>query len=114
MDTKKSFSWCGIGDVSQPRLAPGIEANHMWLLKSKGAQVRVFSSFSQLGIMPSQIVAIRLRRSSSPPHSGGLTIVPSGTLFAVQFVSMMALKVLEVAHLLAASSPTLESRPALP
>mgnify|MGYP006196954785 CR=1 FL=1 len=32
-------------------VAPGIEANHMWLLKSKSAQVSVFSSFSHFRVV---------------------------------------------------------------
>jgi hypothetical protein len=41
-------------------------------------------------------------------------IMPYMVLFDAVFVSTMALKVLEEAHFLAASSPTLESHPSSP
>ena len=31
-------------------VVPGIEANPVWVIKSKSTQIRVFSSFLQLGI----------------------------------------------------------------
>jgi hypothetical protein len=46
-----------------------------------------------------------------PNSPGGLTMVPSMTLFNVIFVSTMALRVLENTHLVPASSPTLEPHP---
>jgi hypothetical protein len=68
----------------------------------------------KLGTVPSFGVTTRLRRSSSPPHSRGLMIVPSHALFIVRFDSTMALKVLVHTHSVAASSPTLESHPSSP
>jgi hypothetical protein len=60
------------------------------------------------------VVEIGLLKSASLHHSGGLEIGPSVILFNVPFVSTMALKALEKAHLLTASSQTLESRPSSP
>ena len=47
-------------------------------------------------------------------HSITKISIPSITLLDARFVSTMALKVLENTHLLAVSSPTLESRPSSP
>jgi hypothetical protein len=65
----------------------------------------------KLGLVPSVIATIQLQLSTSPPHSGGLTIMPSVTLSDAPFVSTMTLKALDNAHSLAASSPILEFRP---
>jgi hypothetical protein len=69
---------------------------------------------SKLGSGPSVGAITRLQSLTSPPHSGGLEIVPSIALFDVLFVSTMALKVSEEAHFLTVSSPTLESHPSSP
>ena len=63
---------------------------------------------SKLGSGPSVGAITRLQSLTSPPHSGGLEIVPSIALFDVLFVSTMALKVLDISHSVAASSPTLQ------
>jgi hypothetical protein len=65
-------------------------------------------------VVPSWIAATRYRRLTSPTHSGGLMIMHSVALSVLLFVFMMALKALEEAHSLVASSPTLESRPSSP
>jgi hypothetical protein len=52
-------------------------------------------------------------KSTSPPHSGGFVTMPSIILFGLVLYSMMALKALEMAYFLTASSPTLESHPSL-
>jgi hypothetical protein len=56
----------------------------------------------------------RLQISTSPTHSGELKIVRSHALSELLFIFMIALKALEHMHSLAASSPTLESRPSSP
>jgi hypothetical protein len=65
----------------------------------------------KLGKVPLSGATIQLLKSSSPTHSGGLIMVSSCPLFEHPFVSTMALKALENALSLTASSPTLESHP---
>ena len=47
------------------------------------------------GMIPSLGVIVRLQKSTSPTHSGGLMIVPSHTLFDVPFAFTMTLKALD-------------------
>ena len=79
--------------------------------RKKLAEVELCEGVWKLGIVPSLGATIRLPKSSSRTHSGGLTLGHSGPLFELPFVSTMALKALEHTHSLPASSPTLESHP---
>ena len=44
----------------------------------------------KLGSGPSMSATVQLQKSTSPTHSGGYNIGPSGTLFDAPFVFMMA------------------------
>jgi hypothetical protein len=60
---------------------------------------------------PSRIATDQLQISTFPTHSGGFVMMLSYALSELPFVSTMALKALEEAHSLTASSPTLEFHP---
>ena len=47
------------------------------------------------GMIPSLGVIVRLQKSTSPTHSGGLMIGPSCPLFNVPFAFTMTLKALD-------------------
>jgi hypothetical protein len=103
-------------DVVHVRVDPSVMSipARAFCRRKKFTEVELCEGVVKLGKVPSRGAAIRLQRSPSPTHSGGLMMEPYTVLFDALFISTMALKVLEHTHLVAASSPILESHPSSP
>jgi hypothetical protein len=79
--------------------------------RKKLAEVELCEGLVEIGDLPSGFATIQLRKSTSPTHSGGLTIVLSIALFEQIFVFTIALKVSVEMHSLPAFSPTSKFHP---
>jgi hypothetical protein len=105
-DDAEVFVYTGEGgaevpdDVVRVRVDPSvtsIPANSFYQCK-KLAEVELCEASWKLGNGPSVVAATQLRSSTSPTHSGGLTVMPSHILSELLFVSTMTLKALETGH----------------